>query len=194
MLSVPDGRNVRMLVNATPLRSAAGEVESVIVTLQDLAPLEELERMRAEFLAMVSHELRAPLTSIKGSTATVLGASSPLHPAEMRQFFRIVDEQADLMRGLISDLLDAGRIETGTLSVTPEPVAVAGLVDQAREHVPQRRRETRRPHRPAPGAACETPGACGLAQSSILLVNTHLPWVADWMRALGDRRHAESWK
>ena len=132
VLSVPDGRNVRMLVNATPLRSAAGEVESVIVTLQDLAPLEELERMRAEFLAMVSHELRAPLTSIKGSTATVLGASSPLHPAEMRQFFRIVDEQADLMRGLISDLLDAGRIETGTLSVTPEPVAVAGLVDQAR--------------------------------------------------------------
>ena len=88
--------------------------------------------MRAEFLAMVSHELRAPLTSIKGSTATVLGASSPLHPAEMRQFFRIVDEQADLMRGLISELLDAGRIETGTLSVTPEPVAVAGLVDQAR--------------------------------------------------------------
>ena len=75
VLSVPDGRNVRMLVNATPLRSAAGEVESVIVTLQDLAPLEELERMRAEFLAMVSHELRAPLTSIKGSTATVLGAS-----------------------------------------------------------------------------------------------------------------------
>ena len=132
VLSVPDGRNVKMLVNATPLRSADGAVESVIVTLQDLAPLEELERARTEFLAMVSHELRAPLTSIKGSTATVLGASSPLHPAEMRQFFRIVDEQADLMRGLISDLLDAGRIETGTLSVSPEPVAVAGLVDQAR--------------------------------------------------------------
>ena len=44
------------------------------------------------------------------------------------------------------------------------------------------------------GAACETPGACGLAQPSILLVNTHLPWIADWMRALGDRRHAERWK
>ena len=44
------------------------------------------------------------------------------------------------------------------------------------------------------GAACETPGACGLAQSSILLVNTHLPWIADWMPALEDRRHAERWK
>ena len=42
--------------------------------------------------------------------------------------------------------------------------------------------------------ACETPGVCGLAQSSILLVNTHLPWIADWMPALEDRRHAERWK
>ena len=45
-----------------------------------------------------------------------------------------------------------------------------------------------------PGAACETPGAFGLAQSSILLVNTHSPWIADWMPALEDRRHAERWK
>ena len=44
------------------------------------------------------------------------------------------------------------------------------------------------------GAACETPGAFGLAQSSILLVNTHSPWIADWMPALEDRRHAERWK
>ena len=37
------------------------------------------------------------------------------------------------------------------------------------------------PKRPDLRAACETPGACGLAQPSILLVNTHLPWIADWM-------------
>ena len=46
----------------------------------------------------------------------------------------------------------------------------------------------------AMGAACETPGAGGLAQSSILLVNTHSPWIADWMPAPEDRRHAERWK
>ena len=132
VISVPDGRSVKTLVNATPIRSADGAVESVVVTMQDLAPLEELERLRADFLGMVSHELRAPLTSIKGSTATVLGASSALDPAEMLQFFRIIDEQTDHMRGLISDLLDAGRIEAGTLSVSPDPTEVAGLVDQAR--------------------------------------------------------------
>ena len=132
VIQVPDGRRVTTLVNATPIRSEDGEVASVVVTLQDLAPLEELERVRAEFLGMVSHELRAPLTAIKGSAATVLGAAAALDPAEMLQFFRIINEQADHMRGLISDLLDAGRIEAGTLSVAPEPVAVAGLVDQAR--------------------------------------------------------------
>ena len=132
VLSVPDGRSVTALVNATPIHSRDGALESMVVTMQDMAPLQEIERMRSEFLGMVSHELRAPLTSIKGSTATVLGASPALDSAEMREFFRIIDEQADHMRGLIADLLDAGRIDTGTLSVTPEPSEVAGLVDQAR--------------------------------------------------------------
>ena len=51
---------------------------------------------------------------------------------EVAQFFRIIDEQADRMDSLIGDLLDAGRIDTGTLSVAPEPSDVAVLVDQAR--------------------------------------------------------------
>ena len=132
VLSVPDGRSVSTLVNATPIHTSLGTVESVVVTMQDLAPLEELERSRAEFLSMVSHELRAPLTSIKGSAATVLGATQPLDQAEVLQFFRIIDDQADHMRALISDLLDVGRIDTGTITILPEPSEVTVLVDQAR--------------------------------------------------------------
>ena len=132
VLEVPDGRSVTTLINATPIHSQDGVVESVVVTLQDMAPLEEMERSRAEFLSLVSHELRAPLSSIKGSAATVRDASPAPDLAEILQFFRIIEEQADHMRGLISDLLDAGRIEAGSLSVTPEPAEVADLVDQAR--------------------------------------------------------------
>ena len=131
-LSVPDGRSVRTLINSTPILSPEGEVESVVVTMQDLAPFEELERMRAEFLAIVSHELRTPLTSIQGSTAAVLSSEPGFARAEMMQFFRIIDEQAARMSGLIRDLLDAGRIATGTLSVSPEASDVAVLVDSAR--------------------------------------------------------------
>ena len=131
-LSVPDGRSVTTLVNATPTRSKEGAIESMVVTLQDLTPLEELDRLRAEFLSMVSHELRAPLISIKGSTATVLGAAPAPDPAEMLQFFRVIDDQANQMRNLIADLLDQGRIAAGTLSVSAERADVAGLIDQAR--------------------------------------------------------------
>ena len=132
VLSVPDGRSVTPLMNSSPIYSEGGELESVVVTLQDMTPLEELERLRAEFLGMVSHELREPLTSIKGSADTLLESLNSLDPAETMQFLRIIKSQTERMRDLISELLDVARIETGTLSVNPEPTEVTVLVDEAR--------------------------------------------------------------
>ena len=132
MFRVPDGRSVSAMVNATPIRSDGGDVKSFVITLQDMSPFEELERLRAEFLGMVSHELRAPLSSIKGSAATLLGSAASLDPAEMVLFFRIIDQQADHMSQLISDLLDLAQIETGNLSVVPASYDAAVLVDDAR--------------------------------------------------------------
>ena len=132
VIQIPDGRSVTTLVNATPIHSEEGRVESVVVTLQDLTPLEDLERLRAEFLGMVSHELQTPLASIRGSAATLLDDEADLDPAEMRQFHRIIQREASRMRGLISDLLDVARIETGTLPVAPGPAELAALVDEAR--------------------------------------------------------------
>ena len=79
-----------------------------MVTMQDLEPFEELERMRTEFLAIVSHELRTPLTSIQGSTGAVLSAEPGFAKAEMMQFFRIIDEQAARMSGLIREPTGCG--------------------------------------------------------------------------------------
>ena len=132
VMEVPDGRSVKTLINATPIHAQDGAVESFVVTMQDMTPLEELERLRAEFMGMVSHELQTPLTSIRGSANTLLDEASSLDPAEMRQFHRIISDQADRMRSLIRDLLDVAHIETGTLSVAPEPSDTATLVDEAR--------------------------------------------------------------
>ena len=132
VLKVPDGRSVTVLINATPMRLDGGEVESMIVTLQDMTAREELERLRAEFLGMVSQELRAPLTSIKGSAATLIGSGESLDAAELLQFHRIIEQQADHMQDMIKDLVDVARIETGTLSVAPEPTDAAALVDEAK--------------------------------------------------------------
>ena len=65
-MRVPDGRSVTVLLNATPILSDEGAVESMVVAMQDMADVEEQGRLRAEFLAMVSHELRAPLDLHQG--------------------------------------------------------------------------------------------------------------------------------
>ncbi|MDE3001599.1 MAG: ATP-binding protein [Gemmatimonadota bacterium] len=135
VFEVPDGRNVKALMNATPIRAEDGRVTSFVVTLQDTAPMDELENMRAEFLAKVSHDLRAPLAAIKGSATTALSDTFPFRQAEMVQFLRIINEQADRMASLINDLLDVARIETGTLVVNPMPTLVTAMLDQARNTV-----------------------------------------------------------
>ena len=133
-VELPDGRSFVALVNATPIRSPRGAVQSVVVTAQDMTPLAEAERLRAEFLGMIGHELRSPLAAIKGSATTLLQSESSLDPAEMTQFFRIIDEQADSMRELLSDLIDVVRIETGALTVSPAPAELSRLVEQARNN------------------------------------------------------------
>ena len=131
-IEFPDGQTTNVISNATPIFSEDGEVTAVVSTLQDMTPIEEMQRQRSEFLGMVGHELRTPLTTIKGATATALDSSTTLSDAEMVQFFRIIDEQASHMRRLINDLLDLTRIDAGTLSISPEPTDMAMLVEQAR--------------------------------------------------------------
>ncbi len=132
-IRVPDGRSVRILINATPIHlEQEEEPDSFVVTLQDLTPLEEIDRLRSEFSATMSHELRVPLASIKGSAATVLTSPSTFGAIEMVQFFKMIDQQADHMSGLLNDLLDVAHIQAGTLSISPEPVAITEVVEHAR--------------------------------------------------------------
>ena len=128
-----NGRAVNTLVNARPIFGEDGEAVSVVATIQDITPLQEMKKQRAEFLGRVSHELLTPLSAIKGSTATMLGFPQSLDPNETRQFLRIIDEQADRMRQLINDLVDMTQIETGTLSVTLEPTDMEELVERTRD-------------------------------------------------------------
>ena len=153
ILEPPNGRSLTVLINATPIRGEDGSIETFVVTLQDMTPLEEIERLRAELLGIVSHELRTPLAAIRGSATTMLDEGSALDPAEMRQFIRIIVEQADRMRVLISDLLDVARIETGTLSVSPVPAGVRHPGGRGEERVHECRRQAYHPHRASSGPA-----------------------------------------
>ena len=130
-LDLPDGATVPALVNATPLHGADGEITGAVAVIQDISPLEELEKLRSEFLGMVSHDLKTPLTSIKGAAATALGSRRPLDTVETRGLFAIVDEQADRLRDLVDNLLDMTRIEAGSLAIAAEPASLQALLQKA---------------------------------------------------------------
>ena len=130
-LTLPDGSTVSALVNAVPIRSDGGEVTSVVVTLQDLAPLEDLDRLRAQFLVTIGNELRTPLSAIKGSIVALLEPLTSLNPTESTHLLHIIDEQADLMRSQLNSLIEITRIEAGLLAVQTKSVNVATLLNES---------------------------------------------------------------
>ena len=101
------------------------------VTFDELKSAETMRAQEIELSVPDGRSVRM-LISIKGSTKTLLNASRALDRAETREFIRIIDQQADHMQGLIGDLLDAGRIDAGTLPVDPEPLEVAALSSRRR--------------------------------------------------------------
>ena len=126
-----DGKSISTLVNAAPIRSDDGQISSVVVAFQDMEPLEELERLRSEFLGLVSHELRTPLSTIKGSTSALLSIVDSMNQTEPLQLLRIIDQQADLMRAQINSLIELTHIEAGTLPVSLEALDVTEVVEDA---------------------------------------------------------------
>lgn len=130
-IEVSDGHTVPTLINATPVYSTRGQIISAIAVIQDITPLEEIDKLRSEFLGMVSHELKTPLTAIKGSAATVSGSRRPFNAEDTREFFEIIDEQADRLRDLVDNILDMTRIEAGSMSVNTEPMELCEVVDEA---------------------------------------------------------------
>jgi PAS domain S-box-containing protein len=132
VLRLPGGRNVPALINATPFYGARGEIVGAVAAIQDMTPVEELERLRTEFLGMVSHELRSPLSAIKGSASLALGSPIPLEAEQARELFEAIDKQVDEIADLVANLLDVTRIEAGTLSVRPEPLDLGRVIEEAK--------------------------------------------------------------
>jgi K+-sensing histidine kinase KdpD len=79
---------------------------------------EQLERLRSEFYGVISHELKTPLTVIKGSAAMGLSSRrTSTNPDEVRELLQVINAQSDRLAELVNNLLDMTRIEAGTFSV-----------------------------------------------------------------------------
>jgi len=97
-----------------------------VLVLHDITGLKRLETVRRDFVANVSHELKTPLTVIRGYAETLAG--DPLPDAERREFVAKVLANARRMQQLVDDLLDLSRIESGAWSPAPERLALAPLL------------------------------------------------------------------
>jgi two-component system, OmpR family, phosphate regulon sensor histidine kinase PhoR len=115
------GRQGKMLrVQAGSLVNLDHECFGVLLVMSDMTELRRLETMRRDFVANVSHELKTPVTSIKGFVETLLD-EPPDDAAETKRFLNIIDRQTDRVENIISDLLALSRLEeenrTGNLEM-----------------------------------------------------------------------------
>ncbi|WP_236239178.1 ATP-binding protein [Streptomyces sp. CC228A] len=126
-LLLPGGREVLVAaryVRARPL----GPVSRVVVTLRGTEARRRTERSHAELIATVAHELRSPLTSVKGFTATLLAKWDRFTDDQKRLMLETVDADANRVTRLITELLDISRIDSGRLEVRRQPVDLAAAV------------------------------------------------------------------
>lgn len=126
-LLLPGGREV--LVSARYVREyPTGPVRRLVVSLRGTEARRRTERSHAELIATVAHELRSPLTSVKGFTATLLAKWERFTDDQKRLMLETVDADANRVTRLIAELLDISRIDSGRLEVRRQPVDAAAAV------------------------------------------------------------------
>jgi signal transduction histidine kinase len=107
-----------------------GPASGVAICLRTSRARERLDRERSDLVATVAHELRSPLTGVKGFVATLLTRWDRLNDDQKKLMLSTVNSDADRLSRLIVELLDVARIDTGRLSLYPRPLDFAEAVDR----------------------------------------------------------------
>jgi signal transduction histidine kinase len=105
-----------------------GTVDQVALVIRDARSRRVVDRERSDLVATVAHELRSPLTGVKGFTSTLLSKWERFTESQKLLMLRTVDADADRLTRLIAELLDVARIDSGRLTIRKEPVDVAEAV------------------------------------------------------------------
>ena len=120
----------QILAAGRVLENADGQAIGALVVLRDITQLRHLETVRADFVANVSHELKTPITSIKGFVETLL-SSDWNHEPEALRFLDIIRQQADRLDAIIDDLLTLSRLEQQDGKVPGEPSPLSAIFSNA---------------------------------------------------------------
>lgn len=133
-LTVGQGDPLLLKAQGTMLRDGAGVAMGAVIVLNDITRLRRLEAVRQDFVANVSHELKTPITSIKGFVETLLDDPNP-SPDDVRRFLQIIERQAGRLDAIIEDLLSLSRLEQtkGTISLEVTPARIIPIIEAAVE-------------------------------------------------------------
>ncbi|MCA1834201.1 MAG: ATP-binding protein [Actinomycetota bacterium] len=145
LLKHADGTERWVAVRASYERDSRGRLDQIVVSLRDIGRRRRLERARADLVATVAHEIRSPLTSVKGFTSTLLHRWDRFSDEQKRVMLETVNHDADRVTRLLTDLLDVSRLEAGRLELRRQEIDVASIStevvarlrkrDEAGEHV-----------------------------------------------------------
>lgn len=112
----------------SPVRDLEGNIVLAIGSLRDVTSSKDMEHLQEDFVSIVSHELRSPLTAIKGFVMTLLLKSDRLSPETREEFLETIDDQANRLNALVEDLLNVSRIETKRLKLNLVELDVEALL------------------------------------------------------------------
>ena len=126
---LPDGTELLLTVRISR-EGRHGPPSGVALCLRTSRARARLDRERSDLVATVAHELRSPLTGVKGFVATLLSKWDKLNDAQKKLMLTTVNSDADRLTRLIAELLDVARIDTGRLSLYPRPLEVVPTVER----------------------------------------------------------------
>jgi PAS domain S-box-containing protein len=115
------------------MRDPAGAVSGRIFAFRDISTERIVERMKSDFVTAVSHELRTPLTSIYGFAETLLRQDVLFGEEERRTFLGYIASESERLTGIVDQLLNAARLDTGDLQVNLAQIDVRSVVEEVVE-------------------------------------------------------------
>jgi PAS domain S-box-containing protein len=132
-LHISDGPLVgrELLVTAAYIRDDKRDLQRVVVSLRDNRARERTDRSRADLVSTVAHELRSPLTSVKGFTATLLAKWDRFNDEQKQVMLQTVNADADRVTRLLTELLDVSRIDAGRLEMRKQVIDLRAAVQKA---------------------------------------------------------------
>jgi signal transduction histidine kinase len=113
---------------SAPVRDETNQAVGTVTVLRDATRDQELDRLKSEFLAVVSHELQTPLTAIKGALELVLDDDTGGLSRVQRRFLETIERNSTRLVGLVGDLLDLSRLEAGRVELEPQALDTPSLV------------------------------------------------------------------